>query len=221
MGEEPDKILDLAFYLIIAAIVGSRLLYIIIQYKYYIENPLEMIKIWSGGLVYYGGFILALVVAVWYMRKKHLPIWKTIDIMTPSIAIGQAIGRLGCFSAGCCFGKETTLPWGVTFSNPESLAKLGVPLHPTQLYSSINAFIIFFILMVAKRFKRFDGFLIWLYMLLYSITRPIIELFRGDNRGFVIEGVLSTSQFIGIVMGIISIFMLLYLRGGHKRSLKK
>ncbi|MDY7032355.1 MAG: prolipoprotein diacylglyceryl transferase [Thermodesulfobacteriota bacterium] len=216
VGEEPEKILDLAFYLIVAAIIGSRLLYIIIYYDYYLENPLEIIKIWNGGLVFYGGFIPALLVGIWYIRKNHMSIWKVTDILAPSIAIGQAIGRLGCLSAGCCFGKETTLPWAITFTHPETLARQGVPLHPTQIYSSVNALFIFFVLMIAKRYKRFDGFLIWLYVLLYAITRSIIEIFRGDARGLVIKDVLSTSQFIGIIMGVISIFMLFYL-GAKKR----
>lgn len=219
VGEKPEKILDLAFYLIIAAIVGSRLLYIILNYRYYMENPLEMVKIWSGGLVFYGGFVLALVVGISYIRKNHLPLWKTVDVIAPSIAIGQAIGRLGCFSAGCCYGKVTTLPWAVTFSNPESLANLGVPLHPTQLYSSLNDLFIFLILTVVKRFKKFDGLLIWLYVLLYSITRSIIEIFRGDDRGFLFEGTLSVSQFIGIILGIVSVFMLGYLWRRNKMAL--
>lgn len=222
VGEAPEKILDLAFYLIIAAIVGSRLLYIVLNYRYYIENPLEMVKIWSGGLVFYGGFLLALIVGIWYIRKNHLLLWKTVDVFAPSIAIGQAIGRLGCFSAGCCYGKETTLPWAVTFSNPECLANLGVPLHPTQLYSSLNALFIFLILTVIKRFKKFDGLLIWLYVLLYSITRSVIEIFRGDDRGgFMFQETLSVSQFIGIILGITSVFMLIYLWRGNKKLLKK
>ena len=221
VGEKPENILDLSFYSIIAAIVGSRLLYIIINYRYYMENPLEMAKIWSGGLVFYGGFVLALIVGIWYIRKNHLSLWKTVDVMAPSIAIGQAIGRLGCFSAGCCYGKVTTLPWAVTFSNPECLANLGVPVHPTQLYSSLNDLFIFLILTVVKRFKKFDGLLIWLYVLLYSITRSIIEIFRGDDRGFLFEGTLSVSQFIGIILGITSVFMLGYLWRENKRLLKK
>jgi len=221
VGEKPENILDLSFYSIIAAIVGSRLFYIILNYQYYIENPLEMIKIWSGGLVFYGGFVLALIVGIWYIRKSHLPLWKTADVMAPSIAIGQAIGRLGCFSAGCCYGKVTTLPWAVTFSNPECLANLGVPLHPTQLYYSLNDLFIFLILTVVKRFKKFDGLLIWLYVLLYSITRSIIEIFRGDDRGLVFGGTLSISQFIGIVLVPISLFMLGYLWRGNKSLLKK
>lgn len=221
MGEQPDKILDLAFYVIVAAIVGSRLLYIIIYYEYYLENPLDILKIWNGGLVFYGGFIPALLVAVWYIRKNSMPMWKVTDIVAPSIAVGQAIGRIGCFFAGCCFGRETTLPWAVVFNHPECLAKQGVPLHPTQLYSSANAFLIFLILTFVKRFKKFDGLLIWLYVLLYAITRSFIELFRGDARGAVVGGVLSTSQFIAIIMGAVSIFMLFYLGLGERMKHSK
>ena len=221
VGEDPEKLLDLAFYMIISAIVGSRLLYILLHYQYYRENPLEIIKVWNGGLVYFGGLVLALIVAIWYIQRNHLPLWKTCDIATPSIAIGQAIGRLGCFFAGCCYGKETTLPLAITFNHPESLARLGVPLHPTQLYSSLNAFFIFLILMMVKKSKVFDGFLLWLYVLLYSLTRFFIEYLRGDPRGFVIEGLLSTSQFIGIILGMISIFMLFYLRARHNRQIRE
>ncbi len=220
-GVDPEKILDITFYLIIAAIIGSRVLYIILHYPYFLENPLEMIKIWRGGLVFYGGFILALAVVIRYIKKNQLDLWKTFDILAPSIAIGQGIGRLGCFFAGCCYGKETTLPWAITFSHPESLAKLGVTLHPTQLYSSINAFSIFFILTVAKRYKKFDGFLLWLYVLLYSVTRSIIEFFRGDERGLIFYQSISTSQFIGIILGITSVFMLFYLGSRHKELSKK
>ena len=216
-GEDPEKILDITFYLILGAIIGSRVLYIILHYPDFLENPLEMIKIWRGGLVFYGGFVLALCVVIWYIRNNQLQFWKTLDILTPSIAIGQGIGRLGCFFAGCCFGKETTLPWAVTFSHPESLARLGVPLHPFQLYASINAFSIFFILTIAKRYKRFDGFILWLYVLLYAITRTILEVFRGDERGLMFLQSISSSQFVGIILGMISVFMLFYLGTRHQK----
>ncbi|MDY6853471.1 MAG: prolipoprotein diacylglyceryl transferase [Thermodesulfobacteriota bacterium] len=216
-GEDPEKILDITFYLILGAIIGSRILYIILHYPYFLENPLEMIKIWKGGLVFYGGFLLALSVVIWYIRKNQLNFWKILDILAPSIAIGQGIGRLGCFFAGCCFGKETTLPWAVTFSHHESLARLGVPLHPVQLYASINAFSIFIILTIAKRYKKFDGFILWLYVLLYATTRTILEIFRGDERGLIFYHSITSSQFIAIILGMISVFMLFYLGTKHQK----
>ena len=215
-GIDPQKILDLSFYILIAAIVGSRIFYVIINFRYFIENPLEIIKIWSGGLVFYGGFVIGIVVVIYFFKKNNMPLWKTADVIAPSIPIGQAVGRLGCFFAGCCYGKPTNLPWGVTFSDPNSLAKLGVPLHPTQLYSSLNGLIIFFILIIIRRYKRFDGELIWIYVLLYSVGRFIIEFFRSDDRGFILD-TLSTSQVIGIILFITAITMLIKL-GKRKKA---
>jgi phosphatidylglycerol:prolipoprotein diacylglycerol transferase len=101
VGEDADKILDLCFYMIIAAIVGSRILYVVIDWPTYLQDPVEIIRIWHGGLVFYGGFIAALITALWYMKKKGLSPWKTADILAPSVAFGQFVGRIGCFFAGC------------------------------------------------------------------------------------------------------------------------
>lgn len=207
LGIEPQRISDLAFYLIIASLIGARLLFIITEPHDFIENPLEIFKIWKGGLVFYGGFISALVVGIRYVKRHGLPLWKTADIIAPSIALGQSLGRLGCFSAGCCYGRETDVPWAVTFTDPNSLARLGVPLHPTQLYESALDFGIFLFLISFKKRKGFDGQLIWLYTLLYAVVRFIVELFRGDPRGSVLH-LLSTSQLIGVVMAVVAIAML-------------
>ena len=134
----------------------------------------------------------------------------------PAIALGEAIGRWGCFAAGCCWGKEWHGPWAVTFTDPFTAENVGTPLnqplHPTQIYLSINAFLIFLALQWAYRRKNFDGEVFWLYVLLYAITRSILEIWRGDAvRGFLIPGVLSTSQFIGILAALFSLGMLFYL----------
>ncbi|MBI5186367.1 MAG: prolipoprotein diacylglyceryl transferase [Nitrospinae bacterium] len=210
-GLDPNKIIDLCFYILIAAIVGSRLLYVGINISYFIKNPLDIFKLWQGGLVFYGGLIGAVIVAVLYLKKKRLPVWRVADLLAPSLALGQSIGRLGCFLAGCCYGKPTEGHWGVTFSDPDSLAPLHVSLHPTQLYSSFLDLAIFFALLYIQKIKKFQGQVFWTYLFLYSTGRFIIEFFRGDKRGFVFEGILSTSQFIGIFMFALSIFM--YLRG--------
>lgn len=217
-GVDPQKISDLAFYLIIAALVGSRLLFIITEPHDFIENPLEVFKIWKGGLVFYGGFIGALITGIWYVKKHGMPIWKTSDIIAPGIALGQSLGRIGCFSAGCCYGKETTVPWAVTFTDINSLARLGVPLHPTQLYEAALDFCIFLFLISFRRRKTFDGQLIWLYTLLYAVARFIVELFRGDPRGSAFDNLLSTSQIIGIVMAVVAMVMLLML--GRNKTAK-
>ena len=169
----------------------------------------------SGG-VFYGGLIAATVVAIWYMKRNALPAWRIADMGAPSVALGEAIGRWGCFAAGCCYGKETHGPFGVTFTDPFANEAVGtplnVPLHPTQIYLSLNAFLMFLILQWAYRRKTFDGEVFWLYVLLYAITRGILETWRGDLvRGFVIPGILSTSQAIGLVTAAIAGGMLLYL----------
>ena len=211
-GEDPQKIMDLSFYILISAIVGSRLLYIVVEYKEYISNPLRIFKVWEGGLEFYGGFIMAMAVVIIYIRKHEMNLWKVGDILAPSVAIGQGVGRLGCFFAGCCYGRETDVPWAFIFKDPNTLAPMDVHLHPTQLYDSANGFIIFAILLILRKFKKFDGQLFWTYTLLYAVGRFIVEIFRGDERGFVIESFLSTSQFIAIPLFIVSLAMLIKLK---------
>lgn len=211
-GEDPQKIMDLSFYILISAIVGSRLLYIVVEYKEYISNPLRIFKVWEGGLVFYGGFIMAMAVVIIYIRKHGMNLWKVGDILAPSVAIGQGVGRLGCFFAGCCYGRETDVPWAVIFKDPNTLAPMDVHIHPTQLYDSANGFIIFTALIILRKFKKFDGQLFWTYTLLYAVGRFIVEIFRGDERGFVIESFLSTSQFIAIPLFAVSIIMMIKLK---------
>jgi len=197
----PDKILDLGFYILLAALIGSRLFFILINFGHYIQNPLDVFKIWEGGLVFYGGVLLAIPTFIWYAKRNSLGIWKTADIFTPSAAIGHSFGRLGCFAAGCCYGKTAeSLPWGIIFTDPECLAPTNTLLHPTQLYESAGELINFLILISLRRYKSFNGQLFMSYLLLYSVLRFIVEFFRGDiGRGFMIQN-LSVSQGISILM---------------------
>lgn len=213
LGIPSNKIIDLGFYILLAAIIGSRLFFIFINASHYMKNPLDIFKIWEGGLVFYGGVLLAVPTAIWYVKKNGLGIWKTADIFAPSIAIGHALGRLGCFAAGCCYGKPAEpLPWSVTFTDPESLARIGIPLHPTQLYESAGEFINFLILITLRRYSSFNGQLFMTYLLLYSVLRFIVEFFRGDvNRGFIIYN-LSISQGISILVFLIATAGLIILR---------
>lgn len=214
-GYNPQQILDLAFYVLMAAIIGSRVLYVVLNLSYYLRHPLETLMIWRGGLVFYGGFIFAFATCFVYLKKHRLPFLKTCDLVVPGLAIGEAIGRIGCFFAGCCYGRPTDLPWAVTFTHPHSLAQLGVPLHPTQLYASVKALLVFFILIAFRRYKKAEGQLIFLYMLLYAAGRLIIEPLRGDDRGALILGSFTMTQVIALVLIPIAIFMLVYL--GKKR----
>ncbi len=211
-GVPPDKIIDLGFYILLAAIVGSRLFFVLINVGHYINNPLDIFKIWEGGLVFYGGVLLAVPVAVWHIKKSRMDLWRTADIFAPSIAIGHFFGRLGCLAAGCCHGKPAEdIPWGIIFTDPECLAPLNMRLHPTQLYESAGEFLIFLSLVLVRAQKSFNGQLFMMYLVLYAVLRFFVEFFRGDaGRGFIAGG-LSVSQGISLLLfvtGIAGFFIL-------------
>jgi phosphatidylglycerol---prolipoprotein diacylglyceryl transferase len=212
-GVPSDKIIDLGFYILLAAIVGSRLMFIFINAGHFMKNPIDIFKIWEGGLVFYGGVLLALPTAIWYIKKKGLGIWSTADIFAPSIAIGHVFGRIGCYAAGCCYGKTAeALPWGVIFTDPECLAPLNTALHPTQLYEAGGEFLNFLILISIRRYKSFNGQLFIVYLLIYSVIRFVVEFFRGDiERGFLFSQI-SVSQGISILVFLVASAGLIILR---------
>ena len=213
-----ESIIDVGFYALLSGVIGARLFFILTNLGNFLEHPLDMVKIWEGGLVFYGGVIFALPTAIWVAKKRGLPLWQTADIWAPPIAIGHAIGRLGCFCAGCCYGRPAEgLLWSVTFTNPNSLAVLGTPLHPTQLYESALELMNFLILMTLRRHQSFKGQLFLVYILNYSIIRSVVELFRGDEvRGFLFPG-FSYSQAISVAMFIAALSLLIVLK--NKKSL--
>lgn len=176
-------IYDLTLVIFISGIVGSRILEVFINFSFYRAYPLEIFKIWRGGLGFYGGLITAIFVTGIFILKKRLDLWQIADLYTPAIPLGHAIGRIGCFSAGCCYGKVTSLPWGIVFKNPYSLAPLGVKVHPTQVYSLLGNLTIFFYLLQMEKNKQYKGQTFVFYTICYSILRFFIEFFRGDERG--------------------------------------
>ena len=214
-GLPEQRIFDFSLYVLASAILGAKLLLVLVEWRRYMNRPADLIEVVRSGGVFYGGLICATVVGIWYLRKHRLPAWQIADMGAPSIALGEAIGRWGCFAAGCCYGKPTSGPFHVTFTDVFAHEAVGtplnVPLHPTQIYLSINAFLIFLALQWAYKRRTFDGEVFWLYVLLYAITRGIIEVWRGDLvRGFIIPGILSTSQFIGLLAALTSLAMLFY-----------
>ncbi|HKP73507.1 MAG TPA: prolipoprotein diacylglyceryl transferase [Pyrinomonadaceae bacterium] len=207
-GLPRERIYDLGLWLLLAALVGSKLLLLVVEPEYR-AAPLRLLSLdflRSGG-VFYGGFIGAVLTAYVLVRRYKLPWWRTADAFAPGIALGQAIGRQGCFAAGCCWGKPTTLPWGVQFTELGHQIT-GVPtdahLHPTQLYESFAAFLFFALLVWLHRRKTFDGQIILLYGVLYAATRFTIEFFRDDPRGDILGLTtlthLSTSQLISLLV---------------------
>jgi phosphatidylglycerol:prolipoprotein diacylglycerol transferase len=211
---DSTRVMDLGIYIIISALVGAKLLLLVTDFQTFRSNPAELLNLVREGGVFYGGLIVAVTVALVYIKRVGLPLWTTCDVFAPGIALGHVIGRFGCFFAGCCFGKQTNVPWAITFTDPFAQANVGtplnVPLHPTQLYEAgAELLILIFLLTTEKWGRKFAGRTFWLYMLLYSVSRYIIEFYRGDERGSV--GPLSTSQFVSLILAPLAIGMLFYL----------
>ena len=222
-GVDPARIMDLGIYLIIAALVGAKLMLVAVDFDYFRQNPGELLSLVRAGGVFYGGLIAAVTVGLWLVRKYKLPVWSTADLMAPGIALGHVVGRFGCLMAGCCYGRPTDVPWALTFTDPAAAANvgtpLGIPLHPTQMYDAGAELIILGLLLFTERKgRRFAGRTFWAYLLLYGISRFVIEFYRGDiNRG-TIGGALSTSQFVSALLVPLSLAMLVYLRRGARAA---
>lgn len=199
---DPERTLDLTFWLLLVGFIGARLLYIFTRLDYFMNDPGAVLRVWEGGLVFLGGPLACIPFGVWYMRKYKLPMWKTMDILIPGLTVNHAFGRLGCLAAGCCYGKPTAGDWGIRlYSDLVDKEYQGVPLHPTQIYESTALFILFFGLLYVFRKRSFEGQVVLTYFMAYPVIRSIIEIFRGDLiRGFVIDGILSTSQFLSILI---------------------
>ncbi len=207
-GMNPDRITSMCLWAIVGAIAGAKAMMILRSLPEYAANPGEL---WSLATLqsagdFYGGFFGALLaVAVYFLRHRDLHFWRVADLCGPAIALGQGIGRIGCFMAGDDYGSPTRLPWAVTFTHPDAAriggAPLGVPLHPVQLYESVVCFGIFGLLVWLTRRRKFVGEIILSYALLYAVARFLIEYVRGDtDRGFVLGGLFSISQFLAILI---------------------
>lgn len=213
-GLDPNRVMDLGIWIIVSALVGAKLLLLIVEWDTYGRDPSELLTLVRSGGVFYGGLIAAVAMALWYLRRHRMPVWDVTDVFAPGIALGHVIGRFGCLFAGCCFGKPTSVSWAITFHNEYANRNVGtplnVPLHPTQLYEAGAEFLILvFLLVTERRGRPFPGRTFWGYLLLYGISRFIIEFFRGDSRGTI--GMFSTSQFVSLLIVPLSIIMLIVL----------
>lgn len=210
-GYKEDAVLDIAIFSVLAGFLGAKLLFVLVEFDRFLENPMQVLG--SEGFVVYGGIIAGVLAAVLYCRIKKLSFLEYFDLLAPSVSIAQGFGRIGCFLAGCCYGRETHAFWGVTF--PEgSFAPAGVPLIPTQLLSSEGDFAITGILLLYSKHSKQKGNTGALYLLLYGIGRFLVEFLRSDDRGTV--GILSTSQFISI--GIVLLAILMFWRNSVRKK---
>jgi len=216
-GYDTNKLADAAFWIILVSLLGAKLILLFGKFSYYLKNPGELLSLARSGGVFQGGLTFGIIFAIIYFRKKKIPLWPTADIVAPAIALGHGFGRIGCFSASCCYGRECSLPWAVVFKNEYAHQLTGIPLniplHPVQLYESALNFLNFFVLFMILKTKKFDGQVFSFYIINYSIIRFFTEYFRGDHaentyliRGETALSSLSLPQFyclIGLVAGIV------------------
>ena len=222
-GIKPENAWDLGIAVVLAGILGSKILYILVDWHSYAGHPREIFSLATlqAGGVFSGGLIAGFAVAAWFVRKHHMPALATCDAFAPGLALGHAIGRLGCFAAGCCYGKPTHHFWGVTFTSPVANSNagtpLGIPLEPTQLIESAAELGIFILLSWMFSRKKFDGQILGSYFFLYGVARFLIEFLRDDpgRGGPYFGGLLSGTQLIAIGL-VLTGGLLWYLRPAPK-----
>jgi phosphatidylglycerol:prolipoprotein diacylglycerol transferase len=224
-GLNVDLIANLTIYCALAGLAGAKLLMFVMDFPYYSENPLRIFSLdtlLSAG-VFHGGFLGALLFAWFYIRRHRLPWWETADVFSPGVALGHAIGRLGCFAAGCCWGSHCDRPWAVVFTNPSAHeltgVPLGVPLHPAQLYEAAATALVALWLIVRIRRPHARGEILAWYLALYSPARFFIEFFREHGQPFPIPAIpLTWTQWISLVLCASGIVLLLRRRAQRSET---
>lgn len=211
MGLDEDRFWRLIYYLFFGAIMGGKLLFVALNWNAFASGQMSFIRDFRFGFVYFGGFVGVVLMGFIFFRGSYREFIKRADVFATILPVGHALGRLGCFAAGCCYGRPTTLPWGVRFTDERSLvvpSLLGVPLHPTQLYEAfgnlIIAFFLYKVLQAVRKGSLKPGAVFYTYVILYAVLRFTVEIFRGDDRGAYIAG-LSPSQFIAVIAVFIAV----------------
>lgn len=215
MGLDPDDVWNLGIYMVLGGLIGAKLWYVLENTGYYVENPraLFSIETLQAAGVWYGGFLTALLVTVIYVRRTKMPFLALVDTVAAPVALGHGIGRLGCFSAGCCWGKPTEVGWGVTFTSEYAAQTVGVPLgvglHPTQLYEFSTELLAFAFLLWLGTRRKFPGQIFGTYLIWYGIARGTIEFFRGDpGRTMMFDAQFSLMQFVSVGLILLGGWML-------------
>lgn len=218
IGLDKDTFFNIIFIAFVSALLGSKLLYLILSWPEmgatFAQRLQNAVKDFRYGFVFFGGAVTAICVLLYYLKKKKLPVLKTADFYIVALPLGHAIGRIGCFLAGCCHGRPTDLPWGVVFNHPHTLVAapyVGVPLHPTQLYEVFLNLILFFFLQHLYKKPHRHGTVLAVYIIGYAALRFFIEFFRGDYRGGFFLG-LSPSQLIALCTAAAAAAALYFLK---------
>lgn len=216
VGLSTERIMDIGLIAALSGIAGAKLAMFLFDWDYYSAHPSQIFSLGTlqAAGVFQGGLILALIVSIWYMGRKRMPVLRTMDVFAPSIALGHAIGRVGCFVAGCCWGAPTHLPWAVTFTSQESHDRFGtpinIPLHPSQLYESGAELVIMAALIWMFRRPHRDGSIVAWYLVLYSVVRFLVEFVRNHEQSLVWG--LSLTQWISLATLAAGAAMLLRAR---------
>ncbi len=218
-GTTFDQSNTLFILLVLAGFVGGKFFMIFESPSYFFSHPMELLK--GGGFVFYGSLLFTIPTMLWFFNKNKIPTLAMLDVMAAVTCIVHGFGRIGCFMAGCCYGKPTLSSFGVIFTDRVCQAEpLNTPLYPTQLMEAGFIFCILLLLLVLRNRKQFDGQLFLVYLIVYASGRSVLELFRGDlDRGFVIENVLSNSQFISLL--IIGVAIYFYVKLHRKGNLSQ
>lgn len=206
----PDQVIDMAIWLVVGGIVGARLFYVVVyEPGTYLKQPALIFALWQGGMVYYGALIGGFIAGVWFVRRNHLPFWPLADLVAPPLALGYGIVRIGCFLNGCCYGKPTSF-LGVVFPYLDD-----IPRYPTQIFSSVLGFTLFFVLLAVQRKKSFDGQVFLLFLIIYGIGRTAVEFLRENLTVF---GPVTVSQLISIIIIIIAGVFYRLRRQDHRQG---
>jgi phosphatidylglycerol---prolipoprotein diacylglyceryl transferase len=203
-GISSEHVLDLTAIILVAGIVGARLLYLALEWSYFREHPAHIWRLWEGGLSFQGGLLAALLAGALYCRRQGLSFLAMGDVIAPGTALGYAIGRVGCFLNGCCYGAPTSLPWACQFHDPPVTGPLTPPSHPTQIYASLASLVIFGLLMGVFRRQRVTGQVLWSYLLLYAVYRFAIEFLRKGATAEVMGALLTGAQWASVTTALVA-----------------
>ena len=208
-GIPREDVVDTAFWSVVSGFIGARLFFFLYNPEY-LKPWYRIFFIWEGGLVWYGGVVFGALTAIYFIKKRNIPVWKFADIVSIALSVGLGFGRIGCTMAGCCYGKVCHAPFALVFTNPHSAAPLNVPLWPTEPVSAAANFLIALVLYLLYRKRKVHGEVFGFYLILYGIFRFLIEFVRATPKD--ILGTFSNNQVISIIMVAAGIAIVTYRR---------